>query len=415
MGTFHFQAIDRDGQPASGSVKAEGVEQAVALLRARGLTVHSIARGTFETAAGPDEISAPPSFSQVRPAVSKEPPHAEKNVEEAVLRAHMAAILERGKAIVPALRAYDAEAPTAWRRRQLGQLCRILECGDPGEATRALVECPESWIPLLSASATASDPGEVLEKFLNDSRVADVLRQQWWLTLAYPIVLLCLATAVMTLLAIFVIPEFRAIFTEFDLMLPSLSSAVLTVGSFLSRAGVPIVVLLVVLLAIVYLTASRLLPAPISIRLGNRLSLPLGRRLSVARMARFVADLLEAGVSIPDALRIAGFTVNRPRMRKAAWQLANDIETTGGFSQSNYRRPLTASVTYALAADVPNESRVQLLREISSAHADRTRIHLSWATGIVEPLAIFVVGVVVAFVVIGLFLPLVKLIEGLSA
>jgi type II secretory pathway component PulF len=101
-------------------------------------------------------------------------------------------------------------------------------------------------------------------------------------------------------------------------------------------------------------------------------------------------------------------------MRRAAWQLANDIESTGGFSQSIYQRPLTASVTYALAADLEPESRVRLLREISNAHADRTRIKLSWATGIVEPIGIFVVGLVVGWVVIGLFLPLVKLVEGLS-
>ena len=68
---------------------------------------------------------------------------------------------------------------------------------------------------------------------------------------------------------------------------------------------------------------------------------PFGRRTAVARFARFMADLLEAGVSVPDALRIAGFTVNQSRMQRAAWRLANDIESTGGFSQAAYQRPLT--------------------------------------------------------------------------
>jgi type II secretory pathway component PulF len=123
---------------------------------------------------------------------------------------------------------------------------------------------------------------------------------------------------------------------------------------------------------------------------------------------------MESGVGIPDALRIAGFAVNRPRMQQAAWSLANELESTGRFSQRACERHLTASVAYALAADLSTESRVQLLREISNSHADRTRINLSWASGIVEPIAILVVGLVVGLTVIGLFLPLVKLVEGLT-
>jgi type IV pilus assembly protein PilC len=146
----------------------------------------------------------------------------------------------------------------------------------------------------------------------------------------------------------------------------------------------------------------------------KRVRLPFGRRTSIARFARFTADLIESGVGLPDALRIAGFTVHRSQMQRAAWRLANELESTDRFSQRDFERPLTASVAYALAADMPTESRVRLLREISNSHADRTNINLSWASGIVEPIAIFAVGLVVGLTVMGLFLPLVKLVEGLT-
>jgi type II secretory pathway component PulF len=57
---------------------------------------------------------------------------------------------------------------------------------------------------------------------------------------------------------------------------------------------------------------------------------------------------------------------------------------------------------------------VRLLREISSCHADRIRTGLSWTSGIIEPIAILVVGCAVGFTVLALFIPLVKLVEGLS-
>jgi type II secretory pathway component PulF len=60
-------------------------------------------------------------------------------------------------------------------------------------------------------------------------------------------------------------------------------------------------------------------------------------------------------------------------------------------------------------------SRIRLLREISACHAERGRLRLSWASGIIEPITICIVGIVVGLTVLALFLPLVKLIEGLTA
>ena len=95
-----------------------------------------------------------------------------------MLRAHMATILERGRAIAPALSAYAEEMPAGWQRRQLIGVCRVLERGDPDEAAAALSELPECWIPLLSAATSSSDLGHVLHEFLTESRRTDDLRQK---------------------------------------------------------------------------------------------------------------------------------------------------------------------------------------------------------------------------------------------
>ena len=115
-----------------------------------------------------------------------------------------------------------------------------------------------------------------------------------------------------------------------------------------------------------------------------------------------------------DALRIAGFTVNQSRLQRAAWRLANQLEVPGKHRIDVAPLRLMESVNYALSADLPSSSRVRLMRDISACHAERVRVGLSWTSGIVEPLGICFVGFVVAMVVIGLFLPLVKLVEGLS-
>lgn len=401
MPSYQYQATDAAGQYANGQIEADSVEQAIAMLHARELTVQSISRVLPEAATRGSAV--PPS------------PTSAERVEQAVLRAHMATILERGRPIVPGLRAYAAEMPSGAQRRQLLAVCQFLELGDPAAAAPALADLPESWIPLLSAATTSPEPGRVLDDFLSESRQLDNFRRQWWLALTYPVVLVGLAMTVLTALAIFVIPEFRSIFDDFGMELPAMTKSVLSVARFLSSWGTWIIILLFAVFALSLLNVNRWLVPAFSQRLAARFRLPFGRRTVVARFTRFVADLLDAGVSLPDALRIAGFTLHRSPMQQAAWRLANDLERTGEFSPRAYRRPLTAAVCYALAADLPTASRVQLLREISGAHADRVRLRLSWAGGTIEPVAILVVGAVVGWTVIALFLPLVKLIDGLSS
>jgi type IV pilus assembly protein PilC len=409
MPHFHYHALNADGQHVTGDIEADGVQQAVYELQGRGLAVQSIALDTSYSAGAP--TSGAPALEQSAATARR---RDGEPLERTVLNSHMAMILERGHAIVPALRAYAEEMPVGWQRRQLLAVCEILKRGDAAEAAADLANMPECWIPLLSAATVSPDPGQVLRRFLNESRRADELRQKWWLTLAYPLVLAGLATVVMTALSIFVIPEFRAIFAEFGLIVPPLTMFVLGVASFLATWGILLLVIIALVFLLLLLNAYRLLPASTVARVSNWFRLPFARRTAIARFARFTADLLEANVNLADALRIAGFTVNQLRVQRAAWQLANDLELAGRFSPRAYERPLTATVAYALTPEMTSESRVRLLREVSDCHAERVRIGLSWASGIVEPLAIFVVGCVVGLTVLGLFLPLMMLIQHLS-
>jgi type IV pilus assembly protein PilC len=232
--------------------------------------------------------------------------------------------------------------------------------------------------------------------------------------LAYPLILLALALVVMTALSIFLLPAFREIFAEFGLKLPALTTAILSVGSFMAKWGIVFLVLLSGLFVLLILGANRWLPSFAFAWIGDWIRPPFGRRTAISRFSRFTADLLEAGVPLSDSLRVAGFTVNQSRMQRAAWQLAHQIDAGEELSLPAYNRPLTATVALALAPDTNPASRIRLLREISNCHAERVQVGLSWATGIVEPFAICIVGFVVGCTVLALFSPLIMLVQGLS-
>lgn len=408
MAIFRYQALGADQQPISGELEAESVRQAITQLEAAGLTIQSIGYANIST------LSAAPRESDALAPDKTVARGSDDGIEQAVLGSHMARILERGRGIAPALRAYAEEMSPGSRRRQLRTVCSVLEQGNSSEATAELIKLPDYWIPLLGGATSSADPGHVLSEFLAETERADSLRRQRWQTLAYPFVVGCLALAVMILLSIFVIPVFRAIFAEFALQLPSLTLFVISVASWLASPWLLLIVAFIVGFGVLLSNAHHLRTSAAGAWLSDRFSTAIGRRNSIARFAQFTADLVEAGLQMPDALRIAGFTVNRSRLRRAAWNLSNDMDSGADYAPKTESTPLTATVVYAVRSEMPAETRVRLLREISACHAERARWALSWTNGLAEPFAICLVGLVVGVTVIALFQPLIKLVEGLS-
>jgi type IV pilus assembly protein PilC len=400
MPNFRYEAWSAESQPVTGELEAATVQEAISQLESRGLTLQSIG---YTPSAVPLE-AVERSATDVSSA---------RLVEEQVLRAHLAKVLEGGKQIIPALQALSEETLAGRRRNELQCLIHILERGDAAEAERAFAGLPEYWIPLLSAAISSNDPGRILQDFLRESQRADEFRRQWWLTLAYPILVACIAGAVLIFISVLVIPIYRDIFIEFNLTLPTLTIINLTVALWIARTW-PYILIAFALVVGSLLFISIRGPFRRSI-FAHRFPALFGSATAIARLSRFMADLLESGLTIPDTLKIAGLLTNRRRLRTAIWRLADQLQTNQHAAQQIGAPSRMATVFHALRSEMPPESRVRLLREIGEVHAERARLRLSWTRGVIEPITILAVGCVVGIVVVSLFLPLVKLIHGLSS
>jgi len=411
MAHFRYQALNAQQESVAGELHADSVAQALAQLEAKGLSVQSIGYVASESA------SAQPAPTAARAAgsspQSRDVPAGDSALQ-AALQLHLARVLEHGGAIVPALRAYAEEMTSPHRRRQLNTVLGVLQRGDTAEAAAALQKLPSFWIPLLGAATSSRDPGRVLREFLKESQRAEELRRQWWQAIAYPLFVAGCAAAVIVALSFFVIPIFREMFASFGLKLPGLTQLVFTVAAWITSGRILLDAALFAALVAILLLASRLVPLKVREWFSDRFGTLLSRRTALARFSQFTADLLEAGLDIPSALRIAGFATNSSRVRRAAWRLAHDLSAGQPLTPYAYQPYLTSTVMHALRSEMPPATRVRLLGEISGCHADRASRGLSWTRGVVEPLAICLIGVIVGGTVLALFLPLFSLIQGLS-
>lgn len=397
MPQFRYQALNADDQLVAGEIEADSVAQAIGQLEASGLVVQSIGYATAAKALNRQSITAAPD---------QKPLLVVSAAEQAEFDLHLAKIIECGRSLAPALHAYAAEMGRSRLRRQLLALIAVLDMTDTPQAVAAAQRLPAFWIPLLSAATVSDDPGRMIQVFVRESNRTTELSRLWRQALVYPLVVLSAAAAVMVFFSVLVIPVFRQIFQDFGLKIPLLTTAILTIAEWIMNGR------LIMIAAAVAVGAYALtkfvqwgLPAGLRNWLSDRFGKPLGRSTAIAQFSHYLADLLEAGFAPALALRLAGSAAESPRLKRAAWRAAGEIEA-GNISGLANRRILTASVLNAVEADLPSRSRVTLLRELSRCHGERASLLLSWTRGVVEPLAIVLVGLIVGVVVIGLFLPL---------
>ncbi len=410
MASFRYQALNQEQQIATGDIQAETVLQAITELEARGLTVQSI--GQLPEGVTGDSSGSVASELEIPAKPTSEP--IEVDLAQAALYPRIKKILDGDKAFLPALRLYAEELPSQARQRRMRSLIRTIEAGDVTEATKTFPEHAEEWIPLLAAVETSQEPGSFLLEFVDRSRRQYVTPKDWWKALAYPTFVAGVAAVVIFVLMFFVLPTFDGIFNAFDAPLPTTTRVLVSLPKLLS-GGWAIVIAVALLAMVIFLRrAPRAIPNFVNSKLDRLFPMRPARALLIGKLAQFTATLLDAGFSIPDALRVAALGIDRRNVRSATSNLASTYNAPLVPQNQAPLQRLTASFEHAIRADMDLSSRVQLLKQIGQCHVECAKSRQLWSGGVVGPIAICVIGLFVAWTVFALFLPMISLIDVLT-
>ena len=134
----------------------------------------------------------------------------------------------------------------------------------------------------------------------------------------------------------------------------------------------------------------------------------------MSRFTSALAELLSIEAPLPEALRIAGRSCKHRHFRVKAEQMADQLEFDGiALQQSPVAHNFPAVMIHALSFE-PRKPNTPLLRELARTYSERARTRVSWSTSFVGPISLIVIGLLVGFTVIALFMPLVSLVTSLS-
>ncbi|MDE2028481.1 MAG: type II secretion system F family protein, partial [Candidatus Omnitrophica bacterium] len=253
----------------------------------------------------------------------------------------------------------------------------------------------------------------ILERVAMYQEKSEQLRQKVRGAMIYPAVVMSMAMIITTGLLIYVVPTFAQIYSSLGANLPVLTQVLIDVSNALQHNF--ILIAAAIGLAIFLLVKYRKTPAGHLQTDRFLLKVPvfgeLFCKVSVSRFCRTLATLSQSGVPILESLDIVGKTCGN----KVIEILVEDVKASVKEGES-ISGPLSKStafplmVTRMISIGEKSGQLDKMLSKVAEFYDEQVDTAVESLTKLIEPFIIAFLGIVVGFIVIALFLPILTLV-----
>jgi type IV pilus assembly protein PilC len=394
MSTYVFKAIDLAGVKARGELEADSKQAVSDQLRRRGLIVLDI---DDKNASREIELAF---LKRVKPT------------ELAVFSRQLSTMINSGMSILRALYVLEEQTEGKFLKETIVAVRKDVEAGL--SLSDAMARHPKVFNPLFVAMTQAGEMGGLLEDSL--LRVADQLqkdaslRRQIRSAMIYPILVIVFAVGVMMALVAFLVPVFEGVFKTFGGTLPAITQVSVGLSHmvtgywwlmFATFAGIVIAFLQ-------WKKSSWGRPQWDRFRL--RVPMKIGtivQQIAVARWSRTLASLTGAGVPLLQALEITGKTGGNIVVEEAMEGVIASVKRGGTIAAPLAAAPIfPAMVTHMVGVGEETGALDTMLEKVAEFYEDQVEASVKALTSILEPIMIIVIGGIVGFIVISMYMPL---------
>jgi type IV pilus assembly protein PilC len=394
MSTYVFKAIDLAGGKARGEVEADSKQAVSDQLKQRGLIVLDIS----------DKHGSKEIELQFLKRV--------KANDLAIFSRQLATMISSGMSILRSLYVLEEQTENSFLKETIVAVRKDVEAGL--SLSDSMARHPKVFSPLFVAMTQAGEMGGVLEDSL--LRVADqlqkdaALRRQIKSAMVYPIMVIIFAVAVMMALVAFLVPVFVGVFKQFGGELPALTK----VSVFMSEAVTGYWWLMFGLTFAVIMIFLRWKRSKVGRKQWDhfRLRVPMKigtivQQVAVARWSRTLASLTSAGVPLLQALEITGRTGGNVAIEEAMDGVTASVKRGGTIAAPLAQAPIFPSmVTHMVGVGEETGALDSMLDRIAEFYEEQVEASVKALTSILEPIMIIVIGGIVGFIVISMYLPL---------
>ena len=403
MATFAFKAVDLAGVPTRGELDGDDKQTVASQLRAKGLIVLDIEES--KTTDIGDYVGR---FKRV------------KQQELTIATRQLATMISSGMSLLRAIYVLEEQARSDKFRGAITQVRMDVEAGI--SLSDALGRHPDIFNDLYIAMVGAGEVGGILEETLD--RVADQLekddslRRQVKAAMLYPILISSFALIVLLALVTFLVPVFEKVFKQFHGTMPSITKFTIAFSHLVTRQWY----LLIVFGVGVVFGFRKWKRSERGREQWDRFKLKipwkigdLVQKVCLARFSRTYSALIGAGVPMLQAIEITGKTSGNRVIEKAMYAVSESVRAGGSLTTPMRAEPAAFPIMVTQMIGVGEETGAleTMLAKIADFYEDEVAAGLKALTSILEPVMIIVVGLIVGFIVVSMYMPMFKVYDSI--
>ncbi|HPO96436.1 MAG TPA: type II secretion system F family protein [Bacillota bacterium] len=391
---FTYKTTDYNGKIEYGQAEADSREQLIAILKSRGKI--------------PLEIKSETKMhSSVR--ISRFSKKERLNFTQ-----QLAGLLNAGISLEKALGILNRIILRGELANIIQQLQRLLQEGH--SFTAALEKHPRHFPALYINMVRAGEAGGILPQVLD--RLAKYQEEELNLrnfiisSLIYPVILGFASLGLLLLYMIVVVPKFEPIFAEMDTGIPLITKIVMLVGNCLNRYWIVLIVILISLIVTYFRLNSTQAGKQ---RIDQfKLQLPLlggiFQKIAISRMSLALSMLAGSGVSLLQALAIAGTVSDNLVINNALQAVIGDVKQGNTLVNSMVNQKVFPTLAIEMIGIGEESGNLEeMLNQVANAYENEVKNGLKIFLAIFEPLLILLMVSVIAILAIAILLPVFSL------
>jgi type IV pilus assembly protein PilC len=404
MATFAFKALDLAGVSTKGEMDANDKQAVAAQLRSKGLIVVDIEE---RAAASAGDILA--RFKKV------------KADDLVIATRQLSTMVQSGMSLLRSLYVIEEQTESEQLRDVFIAVRKDVEAGVA--LSDALAKHPDVFNELYVAMVQAGEIGGILDQTL--VRVATqlekdaALRRQIKAAMVYPSLIGGFALVVLFALVTFLVPVFEKIFEDFGGDLPPITKFTVALSHLCTRRWY-------VMFAAVFAVAwsfrywkntdrGRMQWDRFKLKVPMKIG-GIVQKVALARFSRTFSGLIAAGVPMLEAIDITGRTSGNKVVELAMREVGQSVKKGGSLTAPMAQVPeaFPIMVTQMIGVGEETGALETMLTKVADFYEEQVEAAVKALTSILEPVMIVIVGAIVGFIVISMYLPMFKVYDSIK-
>ena len=334
----------------------------------------------------------------------------------AVFSRQFATMINSGLSLIRALAILADQTENAQLAKVAGEVRLDVEKGS--SLSVSLAKHPKVFNRLFIAMVRSGEVGGVLDAVL--VRLADTIEKQVELrrkvrsAMTYPVVVLSVCIVIATAMLLFIVPQFKAIYTDLGGELPTPTKVLISISDLLKQFF-PIFVLLAgvaVFLFRRWIKSPQGRPKWDAFRLRVPVFGGLVRKTALARFSRTLAALTRSGVGILESLEIVADTAGNEVVSVAVRDTQQAVKRGDTLARPlEQHEVFPPMVVQMIAVGEETGALDEMLDKIADFYDQEVSATVDALTSLIEPMLIVFMGAIVGGMIISLYLPMFNIIK----